>query len=100
MSSSSSITNLSSRGNATRGKDSNGKATQNMEPVNPAPAAVVADAVPHATQSPFGNRQFTIAERAYLRAEQRGFEPGHEIEDWLAAEVETDQRIASEGRAY
>jgi hypothetical protein len=29
-----------------------------------------------------------VAERAYLRAEQRGFEPGHEVEEWLAAEKE------------
>jgi len=27
-----------------------------------------------------------IATMAYLRAEQRGFEPGHELEDWLHAE--------------
>jgi Protein of unknown function (DUF2934) len=27
-----------------------------------------------------------IAENAYYRALGRGFEPGHEIEDWLAAE--------------
>ncbi len=30
----------------------------------------------------------TIAERAYYRAEKRGFVPGHELEDWLAAERE------------
>ena len=29
-----------------------------------------------------------IAESAYYKAEKRGFEPGHELEDWLAAEVE------------
>jgi len=27
-----------------------------------------------------------IAAAAYYRAEQRGFEPGHELEDWLQAE--------------
>jgi hypothetical protein len=27
-----------------------------------------------------------IAEAAYYLAERRGFEPGHELEDWLAAE--------------
>ena len=31
-----------------------------------------------------------IAEAAYLRAERRGFAPGQESEDWLAAEVEVD----------
>lgn len=30
----------------------------------------------------------TIAEHAYYRAEKRGFVPGHELEDWLAAERE------------
>jgi hypothetical protein len=29
-----------------------------------------------------------IAERAYFKAEQRGFAPGYELEDWLAAERE------------
>jgi hypothetical protein len=29
-----------------------------------------------------------IAHAAYLRAEKRGFEPGREIDDWLAAEAE------------
>lgn len=29
-----------------------------------------------------------IAKRAYYHAEQRGFEPGHEQEDWLRAEQE------------
>ena len=35
-------------------------------------------------------RRALIAETAYLRAERRGFEPGHEAEDWLAAEAEVD----------
>lgn len=29
-----------------------------------------------------------IAELAYLKAESRGFEPGHELEDWLEVEQE------------
>lgn len=29
-----------------------------------------------------------IAHAAYLRAEKRGFAPGHEVDDWLAAEAE------------
>ncbi len=35
-------------------------------------------------------RHAMIAERAYLRAERRGFGPGRETEDWLAAEAEVD----------
>jgi len=31
-------------------------------------------------------RATAIAVRAYYMAEQRGFEPGHELEDWLNAE--------------
>jgi len=33
-----------------------------------------------------------IAEAAYLIAERRGFEAGHELDDWLAAEIEVDLR--------
>jgi Protein of unknown function (DUF2934) len=36
------------------------------------------------------DRRAMIAEAAYLRAERRAFAPGHETEDWLAAEVEID----------
>ena len=38
-------------------------------------------------------RAALIAEAAYLRAQQRGFTPGHEIEDWLAAEAEVDAKL-------
>ncbi|HUQ24983.1 MAG TPA: DUF2934 domain-containing protein [Burkholderiales bacterium] len=34
-----------------------------------------------------------IAEAAYYRAQQRGFEPGHELEDWIAAEREVRRRM-------
>ena len=33
-----------------------------------------------------------IRRLAYLMAERRGFEPGHEADDWLAAEREVRQR--------
>ena len=45
----------------------------------------------------YKDRYERIAEAAYLRAEQRGFEPGHEIEDWLAAEREVDALLSSDG---
>jgi Protein of unknown function (DUF2934) len=35
-----------------------------------------------------------ISEQAYLIAEARGFEPGHELEDWLTAERAVDARLA------
>ena len=36
-------------------------------------------------------RHNLIAEAAYLIAERRGFAPGHELSDWLAAEREVDR---------
>lgn len=38
-------------------------------------------------------RRSMIAQAAYYRAERRGFEPGHEAEDWLAAESEVDTAL-------
>jgi hypothetical protein len=38
-----------------------------------------------------------ISEAAYFRAKQRGFEPGHELEDWIQAEAEVMRRL--EGRS-
>jgi hypothetical protein len=35
-----------------------------------------------------------IARAAYLRAKERGFAPGHEVEDWLAAEAEIRTMVA------
>jgi hypothetical protein len=40
-------------------------------------------------------RRLMIAQAAYYRAEQRGFEPGHELEDWLEAEARIDLLIDS-----
>jgi hypothetical protein len=34
-----------------------------------------------------------IAEAAYYRAQSRGFEPGSEAQDWLAAETEILTRL-------
>jgi hypothetical protein len=34
-----------------------------------------------------------IARAAYFLAEQRHFQPGHELEDWLAAEAEVERRL-------
>jgi len=39
-------------------------------------------------------RETMIREAAYLVAERRGFMPGKELEDWLAAEREVDQLLA------
>ena len=37
------------------------------------------------------DRYRMIAEAAYFRAESRGFAPGRELQDWLAAEIEVDE---------
>jgi hypothetical protein len=44
-------------------------------------------------------RRTMIEQGAYLRAERRGFAPGGEVEDWLAAEAEVDALLrAGHGR--
>lgn len=44
-------------------------------------------------------RSRMIAEAAYYMAERRGFEPGYEFEDWLAAEAEVDRDLELAGLA-
>ena len=41
-------------------------------------------------------RQQMIAVAAYFRAQGRNFEPGREVEDWLAAEAEVDENLRAE----
>jgi len=41
-------------------------------------------------------RRRMIAEAAYYRAQQRGFEGGDATEDWLAAEAEIERALAAE----
>jgi Protein of unknown function (DUF2934) len=40
-------------------------------------------------------RQVMICEAAYYIAEHRGFEPGHDVDDWLAAEEQIDAALTS-----
>ena len=75
------------------------------DPVNPSEPAQVTDnstsraarprksppvVMPPRAQLTPEARHALIAEAAYLRAERRGFVPGQETEDWLAAETEVD----------
>jgi hypothetical protein len=39
-------------------------------------------------------REAMISESAYFRSAHRGFEPGHEVDDWLAAESDIDAALA------
>ncbi|MGA2341942.1 MAG: DUF2934 domain-containing protein [Steroidobacteraceae bacterium] len=41
----------------------------------------------------------SIALAAYFRSEQRGFAPGYELEDWLAAERDVNRHLQSNGGA-
>jgi Protein of unknown function (DUF2934) len=67
-------------------------------------AAVSTASTPVATASTTvtvsaGTRRAMIEQAAYLRAERRGFAPGSEVEDWLAAEAEVDALLrAGNGR--
>jgi hypothetical protein len=40
-------------------------------------------------------RRAMIAEAAYLRAQERGFASGYELEDWLTAEREVDALLSA-----
>lgn len=53
----------------------------------PAPAGTPKQA--KRIDAPTGEARYRwIAHAAYLRAEKRGFAPGQEVDDWLAAEAE------------
>lgn len=39
-------------------------------------------------------RQIMICDAAYYIAEHRGFEPGHDMDNWLAAERQIDAGLA------
>jgi hypothetical protein len=84
-------------GKATRPK---GKQPRGGKPADP--AAAVATAAPR-PNSVLGTalrvvsgdeRRLMICQAAYFLAEQRGFEAGHEMEDWLAAESQVDAALA------
>ena len=44
----------------------------------------------------YKERYERIAQAAYHRAEKRGFAPGYELDDWLAAEQEVDTLLSSD----
>jgi hypothetical protein len=54
---------------------------------NPHQAEIVRMAAAQAA-SRAAERSEMIATAAYFLAQKRGFEPGHELEDWLTAETE------------
>ncbi len=88
---------------ATRQRGSGSRASSKQRPAAPAtdaqtlPAPLLSSsASSQTTAEPADDgaepipRAERIAVSAYLRASDRGFEPGHELEDWLAAEREME----------
>ena len=47
---------------------------------------------PHKSAAKAEERRRQIAEAAYYIAQRRGFEAGHELDDWLLAEIEVELR--------
>lgn len=45
-------------------------------------------------------RYLLISEAAYFRAEDRGFVPGQELDDWLAAEIQIDNLLQAGSAAF
>jgi hypothetical protein len=79
-----------------RRKTSPKVASVTPKPDKKAPAPLYASNI-GADASPEEIRQL-IAEAAYFRAMERGFEPGHELEDWIQAEAEVMGRLNAGGR--
>ena len=67
----------------------------------PAPRPQRAEVVPQGRSSdstplPLDEPEALIARIAYFRAEARGFAPGHELDDWYAAEAEIEAQLAGD----
>jgi hypothetical protein len=60
------------------------KPTHNFFPLRFSPPLVASES----------ERRDMIETAAYLRAERRNFEAGHEMEDWAAAEAEVNNRLS------
>lgn len=61
-----------------------------------APAKRTPNAVSHSNPQPSAEEvRKLVSEAAYYRAKQRGFAPGHELEDWVQAEAEVLRRLNS-----
>ena len=87
-------------------REKNPESTANRKRA-PRKTSVVPEPAPgrQLTQPPFVDpqrRASLIARAAYFRAMSRGFAPGDEVADWLAAEAEVDAELlrgASAGAA-
>jgi hypothetical protein len=69
-----------------------------QQPPKPEPTEVTATHLERRDIPSFSeSREARIAEAAYWRAERRGFTAGQELDDWLAAEREVDDHVATDG---
>lgn len=88
------MTNETRTGTSVKGKPAarTGRRSQHSEVHATEPVALLSSSLEAA---PFDAvaRQRLIAEAAYFRAAQRGFEPGHELDDWLSAESEVNEQM-------
>jgi len=64
----------------------------------PAPQAVAPRPATDAPAISDASIRKEIAKAAYQLAERRGFLPGHEVEDWLAAEAQVKARLGLTGK--
>jgi hypothetical protein len=84
------ITSLEAASNMPPATDTNSAQAQSgRKPSAKKPTIVRSE--PRANLLPI-NLEDEIRQLAYLLSERRGFTPGHETEDWLAAEQEVRQR--------
>lgn len=65
-------------------------ANSHVRKMKPHETAAVEETTPYQEAQTDCDRTAKIAEMAYYKAEQRGFEPGHEDADWYEAEKEFD----------
>ena len=73
-----------------RGSHSRASSTRQQSGLTVVPVASIESPADHVPTDADASREQRIAVSAYLRAAQRGFAPGHELEDWLAAERELE----------
>jgi hypothetical protein len=84
------------RAGSSRTKKGPAPATQQTAPASSADSEVTATQLERREIPSFSeSREARIAEAAYWRAERRGFGGGQELDDWLAAEKEVDEDIAT-----
>lgn len=73
-----------------------GRAKAGIKPGGKSPAAPPVATDPSPSMNPPAGMtedlRRQIEEAAYYRAQQRGFAPGYELEDWIAAEAEVMRR--------